>query len=99
MENIPPLLSIFVDKGYQGIEKGDNEVFMPKKKPKSGDLTEDEIEENSIISSERMTVEHSICGIKRFGCLSNNYRNKNGKDDKLILVCAGLWNYHLRYTA
>jgi hypothetical protein len=95
-------VSILVDKGYQGIDKPDKHderVFIPKKKPKGGDLTEEETEENYIISSERMTVEHSICGIKRFGCLSGVYRNKNGKDDRMILVCAGLWNYHLRYTA
>jgi hypothetical protein len=102
IENIPPLVSILVDKGYQGIEKlnkNSNKVFIPKKKPKGAELTEEEKEENKIISLCRMPVEHSIGGIKRFGCLNDVYRSKKGKDDKFILVCAGLWNYHLRYTA
>jgi hypothetical protein len=101
IENIPIPISILVDKGYQGIEtsnKNGNKVFIPKKKPKGGELTEEEKENNKIISSCRMPVEHSIGGIKRFGCLNSIYRNKKGKDDKFILVCAGLWNYHLRYV-
>jgi len=102
LENIPPLIDVLVDKGYQGLDKdnkNNNNIFIPKKKPKGGELTEEEKEENRIISSFRMPVEHAIGGIKRFGCLSNVYRNKNGIDDKFILVCAGLWNYHLRMAA
>ena len=102
IESIPPLVSVLVDKGYQGIDKlntNGNKIFIPKKTSKGGDLTEEEKENNKIISVFRMPVEHSNGGIKRFGCLNNRYRNKKGKDDKFILVCAGLWNYHLRYTA
>jgi len=102
LENIPPNVDILTDKGYQGIDKlnkNDNKVFIPKKKPKGKDLTEEEKEENKIVSLFRIPVEHAIGGIKRFGCLSNDYRSKNGKDDKFILVCAGLWNYHLRSAA
>ncbi|MEA2022287.1 MAG: transposase family protein [Candidatus Caldatribacteriota bacterium] len=102
LENIPPLIDILVDKGYQGLDKDNkngNNIFIPKKKPKGGELTEEEKEENKIIATFRIPVEHAIGGMKRYGCLSNVYRNKNGIDDKFILVCAGLWNYHLRHTA
>lgn len=101
LDNIPSWVAIWIDKGYQGIKnliKNGNEIFMPKKKPKGGELTEDEKEDNQIISSIRMVVEHSICGLKRFRCLSDVYRNKNGIDDKFISICAGLWNFHLQPT-
>ena len=88
-----------LDMGFQGIKKNiknGNEIFMPKKKPKGGELTPAEKEENKIISSIRITVEHAIGGLKRFRCLTDLYRNKNGIDDKFISICAGLWNFHLQ---
>jgi hypothetical protein len=99
LDNIPTEVNIWVDKGYEGIKKlikNGNTVFMPKKKPKNGELTPEEKEENKIISSIRITVEHAIGGLKRFRCLTDLYRNKKGIDDKLIAICAGLWNFHLQ---
>jgi hypothetical protein len=28
-------------------------------------------------------------------CMANTFRNKNGKDDQMIVVAAALWNLHL----
>jgi hypothetical protein len=36
--------------------------------------------------------------MKRFRSVSDIYRNKNGWDDKLVLVAAGLWNFHVQMT-
>ena len=69
---------------------------MPKKKPRGRSLSEEQKDENALISGIRMRVEHAIGGMKRYGCLSQVYRNKNGIDDKFALVCAGLWNFHLK---
>jgi len=99
LDNIPKEINIWVDKGYEGINKlikNGNTVFMSKKKPKGKELTPEEKEENKIISSIRMVIEHAIGGMKRFRCLTDLYRNKNGIDDKFITVCAGLWNFHLQ---
>lgn len=99
LDNIPKKVNIWVDKGYEGINKlikNGNTVFMPKKKPKGGELTPEEKEENRVISSIRMVVEHAIGGMKRYRCLTDVYRNKNGIDDKFITICAGLWNFHLQ---
>lgn len=99
LDNIPTDVNIWVDKGYEGIKKlikNGNQVLLPKKKPKNGELTPEEKEENKIISSIRITVEHAIGGLKRFRCLTDLYRNKNGIDDKFIAICAGLWNFHLQ---
>jgi len=101
LNNIPKSTNIWVDMGFMGIEKlikNGNKVFMPKKKPKGGELTPKEKEENRFISSIRIVVEHAICGIKRFRCLTDLYRSKNGIDDKFITICAGLWNFHLDFA-
>lgn len=99
LDNIPKDVNIWVDMGFLGIEKlikNENRIFMPKKKPKGRELTSEERESNRFISGIRMIVEHSIGGIKRFRCLTDVLRSKNGIDDKFITVCAGLWNFHLQ---
>jgi hypothetical protein len=55
-----------------------NNVFMPKKKPRGKQLTPEDKLENKVIGSLRMPVEHSINGIKRFGCLSQITGTKKG---------------------
>lgn len=98
-QKIPPNKFIYLDTGFQGIkdlvDNPDN-IFMTKKKPKNGELTQNEKETNAIISSIRIKVEHAIGGIKRFNCLSHIFRNKKGQDDNFIYIASGLWNYHLR---
>jgi len=41
-------------------------------------------------------VEHAIGGVKRYRCVAERLRNrKEYIDDTLLLLSAGLWNYHL----
>lgn len=97
-ETLPPEAEVFVDKGFQGIDKKSTATInMPMKKPKNQSLTPEQKENNSIISSIRMYVEHAIGGIKRFGIIADIFRNKNGFDDIVTRVCAGLWNLHVVY--
>jgi hypothetical protein len=93
---IPPDITILADTGFQGLQKEHSNILMPKKKPKGGYLTKKEKEMNKLISSVRIKVEHAISGIKRFRCVSDIYRNKNGFDDKMMNVATGLWNFHLQ---
>ncbi len=92
---IPEEVSALVGTGFQGLQKAHPNLLMPKKKPRGGFLTEAEKSMNRLISSCRMPVEHAIGGMKRFKCVSDIYRNKNGFDDQLVNVAAGLWNFHL----
>lgn len=95
---LPDDFWIYTDLGYVGIEKdfpGLNAI-IPKKKPKGKELTEDEKIVNKWISSVRVKVEHAIGGVKRFGIVSDIFRNKIKKlDDKVMEISCGLWNYHL----
>ena len=98
MKQIPPEISVWVDKGFVGItnEMDPKQVQIPHKKPKGGKLTQEQKQDNKLISSIRILVEHAIGGVKRFGCVSQIYRNRRGQDDQMMAVCAGLWNFHLQ---
>jgi len=93
---IPQNVAMIADTGFIGIDKQHPQTLLPKKKPRRGVLSDAEKAMNRLISSTRIVVEHAIGGMKRFRCVSAIYRNKNGWDDKLVNVCAGLWNLHLQ---
>lgn len=97
-ETIPKEITVFADTGFVGIQKVHPNSYIPKKKPRGRNLTEDEKETNRIISSYRVVVEHAIGGIKRYRCMSEKLRNRKAFiDDKFLLLSAGLWNYHLSF--
>ena len=83
-----------VDLGFQGIEKDyTGKAFsIPHKKPKQQELTQEQKAENKSRASQRVTVEHSICGLKRYRILSDRLRmhDLNLYND-VLEVCAGLW--------
>jgi hypothetical protein len=97
---LPPELTVWVDKGFRGIHKKCKaKIMMPKHNSKKNPLSKTEKINNTLISGIRMTVEHAINGIKRFGVIANPFRNKNGLDDKFTELCAGLWNWHLNFIS
>lgn len=93
---IPSRVSILADTGFQGLQHAHPNILMPAKKPRGGFLTDAQKAMNRLISSCRMPVEHAIGGMKRFGCVSQVYRNKNGFDDRLVATAAGIWNLHVQ---
>jgi hypothetical protein len=95
LSHVPPDVTIWQDTGFQGTQHTHANTMMPKKKSKNRPLTDQEKEENRIISGLRVVVENAICGVKRYNCLTIPYRNRGGVDDLFINVCAGLWNFHL----
>jgi len=98
---VPPEVPIWVDLGFVGIKKDypHLSVVIPHKKPKNGSLTPDQAAENKIISQIRIRIEHTISRLKRFGAVSDIYRNHCSLwADKFILIAAGLSNYHLRFA-
>ncbi len=98
---LPDDVAAWVDLGFVGIEKDypQLEVVIPHKKPKKGELTPEQRQENKIISQLRIKIEHTICRLKRFGAVADIYRNHTAQwADKFILIAAGLSNYHLRFA-
>ena len=73
-------------------------LLYQKKKLKNSFLTPEEKEDNSLISSIRIKVEHAIGGVKRLGVATNIFRGRFGSDDRFTFVSAALWNFHLQYA-
>jgi len=70
-------------------------LYLPKRKKKKQELSESEKQENKQKANERIKVEHSICGVKRYRILSDRLRIKDtGLYNDILEVCAGLWNFY-----
>src|SRR4030043_566946 len=97
--NIPAKIKVFLDNGFQGIQKDYSKirVIMPRKKPKGKELSEKNKIRNKKISSKRVIIEHAIGGVKRLRIVSDVYRNiKADFEDKIMLVACGIWNYYFK---
>jgi len=85
---------LYKDTGFQGYEPGGVDTRQPKKKPRGGELTAEEKEQNSLISKLRIIVEHVICGIKRCRIVKDVFRNTKDKFDDLVMeIACGLHNF------
>jgi hypothetical protein len=89
---------IKVDLGYLGIVKDYQckNIAIPYKKTKNNPLTETQKSENKMMASEKIKVEYSIGGMKRYRILSDRLRiHLIDFYDDILGVCAGLWNFYL----
>ncbi len=89
-----------VDLGFLGIEKdyACKELLLPNKKKKKQELSPEQKQENKLLASERIYVEHAIGGMKRYRILSDRLRVHDIELYDVILgVCAGLWNFYLSH--
>jgi hypothetical protein len=89
---------LYQDKGFQGYAPPGAIVHQPKKKPKGGDLTPEETEQNRLISKVRMAAEHVIAGIKRVRIVKDVFRNQTlHYEDVVMEVACGLHNFRTDY--
>lgn len=97
---LPEGRDLYQDTGFQGHEIVGVNIHQPKKKPRGGELTGEEKEENKLISRVRVIVEHVIAGVKRCRIVKDVFRNtKADYDDEVIELACGLHNlrsYHRR---
>lgn len=97
-DGIPDTVRAWVDTGFQGIQKDFPQltIRMPKRASRGHPLTESEKTRNQQISRKRILAEHAIGGMKRFRSVTDVFRNHTDAfADRLLLVSAGLWNFHL----
>ena len=101
MECLPDETPIYLDTGFEGINKLDEnlDIRKPKKKPRKRKLNGGEKLGNRIISRERVKVEHAIGGMKRFKIVANIFRGITHSMDRTFEIAAGLWNLHLELNA
>lgn len=84
---------IIEDLGYQGYEPDNISVVIPHKKPKNGELTKQQKQDNTDISRTRVPVEHVMAGVKRLNIVKEKIRLcfQNVRDQVMLIAC-GLHN-------
>jgi hypothetical protein len=94
----PPGSKLWKDTGYQGYEPDNTQTFQPKKKPQGGELTPEEKDQNTAISSQRIGVEHTIGGVKVYRIVHDVFRNmRHGFDDLVMETTCGLHNLRVDF--
>ena len=89
---------VWKDTGYQGYEPEHTTTHQPRKKPRNGQLTEAEKQQNQAIRKERIGVEHSIGGAKVYRIVREQFRNrKAGFVDHVMEIACGLHNLRLDF--
>jgi hypothetical protein len=88
-----------VDLGYLGIEKDfpDQLSTLPYRKKKNLDLSKEEKEYNKNHSNKkRIVIEHTIiCRLKKCRIMSDIFRNRLRKYNRISDIVAGLVNYRI----
>ena len=93
----PEEVECLADSGYQGLPGIHENSRTPFKKPKGGQLTEQEKEFNRKLASERVVIEHIIRHLKIFRILSERYRNRRRRFMLRVNLIAGLYDYSLNH--
>ena len=97
-ENPPYPKDICMDKdtGFQGYEPEGVKPFQPQEKPTGKALTPEQKEQNSLISSIRIVIEHIIAGSKRCRIVKELFRNtKEQYDDLVMEIACALHNFRV----
>ncbi len=90
----PETISI-QDSGYQGIAQYHANSFVPKKKPKNGELSDLEKDYNREVGRQRICIEHVNRRLKIFRILQQRYRNRRRRFGLRCNLIAALYNYEL----
>ncbi|MGB3493638.1 MAG: transposase family protein [Elainellaceae cyanobacterium] len=94
--HLPSDVKIQADSGFQGLQEEYVNVEIPYKKPKGGELSNEQKQENQQLARERVGCEHAFAGLKRYNIVYQVYRNRiEGFDDRSMVTAAGLWNFYL----
>ncbi len=64
------MIPIEVDSGWVGIQHQYENISQPQKKPKGGELTQQQKQENRKLSQSRVICENAFAGVKPYGALN-----------------------------
>lgn len=87
---IPHSFNIIADLGFLGMQHSHPRIFLPHKKPKNGELTAQQKEENRRWAAVRVKVEHAFASVKRWRIVQEIYRTRdeNRKHHAFLIACA-----------
>ena len=92
--SLPRWARLIGDLGFQGYSPTEVCMILPFKKPRGGELLEDEKLINKVIASFRVRVEHVISSIKRLRIVKDIFRNfATDMWDKVMTVACSLHNF------
>jgi len=83
------------DSGYQGIQH-DHPAVLPFKKPKGGELTQDQKDHNRRLSRIRVVAEHTLAQIKTFRVMAAVYRHVRDDYNDIFQIVAALVNRRIQ---
>jgi len=96
---LPKGARAYGDSAYQGYDQEHKAIDYPYKKPKGGQLTEEEKEYNKGLSRFRVRVEHKIGRVKRFRIVSDPFRNPRRTHHTKTSIIAGIVNLESGFEA
>lgn len=90
-------LELLQDTGFQGYKPAGAVIVQPLKKPRGGELTDQQKASNREKSSIRVVVEHAIGGVKTWRIVKEQIRSwcRRLRDRVMVLAC-GLHNFRLK---
>ncbi|WP_342264851.1 transposase family protein [Spiroplasma endosymbiont of Clivina fossor] len=90
-----PETTVLVDLGYQGIQKINHNVLIPKRKSKKNPLNKEEKQNNERISKMRIVIENVFAILKKFKIISEKYRNRRKRFALRFNLIASIYNLQL----
>ena len=69
--------------------------FIPNRKKRNRDLSQEEKEYNINHSKKRIVIEHTICRLKKYRIMSDVFRNRLKKYNRISDIVIGLVNYRI----
>ncbi|MGN6347167.1 MAG: transposase family protein [Candidatus Nitrosocosmicus sp.] len=90
------VLNVF-DLGYLGVDKDfpEQQSCLPIRKKGNLELFQEEKEYNKSQSRKRIVIEHTICRLKKYRIMSDIFRNKLKKYNRVSDIVIGLVNYRI----
>ena len=99
IQALPSKVGLIGDKGYQGLGKdlSKERYALPRKKPRGGDYSAEDIAYNRAFSVRRIVAAHSIRRMRCYQSISQTDRHHRTKHDDRTAAIAGLANLQIEH--
>ena len=97
IKEIPEILNIIGDLGYNGIQKEHplRKIIIPPKKPRGGSLSLIQKLIRKLISKKRISIEHTIGDLKNFNIIKQIFRGRKNSFSTIFKTICALHNFKL----
>lgn len=90
--------ALLLDLGFLGYKAEETQLCLPVKKPRKAELTDFDRMYNQLLASLRVSIEHTVAGVKRIRVTKEKIR-LHGEQvrDKVMLIACALHNLRIDY--